>query len=64
MKDKYSLESMAELCKPLVYIYGKDNTNMSLNIETPKYSEFTKLIPGFQEKNTWNFRANNNSVHF
>ena len=64
MKDKYSLESMAELCKPLVYIYGKDNTNMSLNIETPKYSEFTKLIPEFQEKNTWNFRANNNSVHF
>jgi len=64
LNDKYSLQSMAEMCKPLVYIYDKDSQNMSLKLDTIKDSEFTKLIPDFQEKNTWNFSTKNNKVFF
>ncbi len=64
LKDKYSLQSMAEMCKPLVYIYGADNKKMSLKVETNKEAQFTKLIPEFQKENTWEFMANNNKVHF
>ena len=64
LNTPYSLQSMAEMCKPLVYIYGKDTENMSLKLNTIKDWEFTKLIPEFQEKNTWNFSTKNNKVHF
>ncbi len=64
LNDRYSLQSMAEMCKPLVYIYGKDSENMSLKLDTIKDWEFTKLIPEFQEKNTWNFSTKDNKVHF
>ena len=53
MKDKYFLQNMAEMCKPLVYIYGQENKKMSLYIQTPKNGQFTKLIPEFQKENTW-----------
>lgn len=64
INEKFSLQSMAEMCKPLIYIYGKDSQNMSVNLQTIENSQFTKLIPDFQETNTWNFSTKNDKVYF
>ncbi|MGB2111253.1 MAG: hypothetical protein ACPHY8_05460 [Patescibacteria group bacterium] len=37
---------------------------MSLQLDTIKDSQFTKLIPEFQKENTWNFSTKNNKIYF
>lgn len=55
----YKLEPTAELCKPLVYYYSKNPIKNSLTLNLKKNDYFTTLIPEFNDKNTWNFEANN-----
>lgn len=62
LNDWYELQSLAEMCKPVVYYYSKDKESNSLTLNTKKWDYFTKLIPDFTSKNTWNFNANNSKI--
>lgn len=57
-----TLQVTAEMCKPLVYIYDKDNRSNSLTLKwTGLY--FTKLIPTFNSLEpyyTWNYNLKDN----
>lgn len=55
MSDKYELQSLAELCKPLVYYYSKNPVKNSLTLNLKWNDYFTKIIPDFTTKNTWDF---------
>lgn len=57
----YEEFSMAELCKPVVYVYDKNSSKNSLSVGLPQGGNFTKLIPNFSYGNTWDFVANNAS---
>ena len=59
--DGYEAISMAELCKPLVYVYDVKNRENSLSISLPFGWKFTKIIPDFSYENTWNFQADETS---
>lgn len=62
LKNNYSLESFAEMCKPVVYYYWKNNEENSLRLNLKKWDEFTKLIPELDENNSWNFKINNSKI--
>ena len=53
--DWYKTQMFVEMCKPAVYIYDKNARKNSLNLSFEKSSYFTKIIPEFSSKNTWNF---------
>ncbi len=55
MADWYKTQIFAEMCKPAVYIYDKNFRKNSLNLSFEKSSYFTKIIPEFSSKNTWDF---------
>ena len=50
------------MCKPVVYYYSKQNENNTLTLNLKKNDYFTKLIPNFNEKNTWNFESNTGKI--
>lgn len=52
----------AELCKPLVYIYDREQRANSLKVDFPHGGNFTKILPGFTHGQTWNFRANSEGI--
>ena len=45
--------------KPVIYLYPKETIDISVQLNI-KNSEFTTIYPKFNEKNTWNVRANPN----
>ena len=49
--------TMAELCKPLVYVYDKLSRPNSLTVWFPQGWVFTKILPGFSRDTTWDFSA-------
>jgi hypothetical protein len=56
---KYQFTTFAELCKPAVYAYDSKNPNgnKSLTVTLAPGGAFTKLIPDFTGKQSWDFRA-------
>ncbi len=52
---------LAELCKPVVYIYDSLSKNRSLSVDMIPGAIFTKIIPDFNANSRWDFRANNGS---
>lgn len=60
----YEWFTTAELCKPVVYVYDKNQSKNSLTVGLPQGGNYTKLIPHFSYGNTWNFVANKNSEIF
>lgn len=59
--NNYEEFTMAEMCKPVVYVYDKNSSQNSLSVGLPQGGNFTKLIPNFSYGNTWNFVTNNSS---
>ena len=49
--------TMAELCKPLVYVYDRFSRPNSLTVLFPQGWVFTKILPGFSRDTTWDFSA-------
>lgn len=59
---KYHTYVLAEMCKPVVYYYGDENKENTLTLIPKNGDFFTKLIPEFTSKNTWNFMAQNDRI--
>lgn len=57
-----TLESLAEMCKPVVYYYSKDNSSNSLTLNLKKKDYFTKLIPELDKNNTWDFDSQSGKI--
>ncbi len=55
----YKIQMFAELCKPAVYIYDIHERKNSLTLPIQQWDYFTKLIPEFSNKQTWNFQSTN-----
>lgn len=53
---------MAELCKPLVYVYDSLNRFNSLTVSFPHGWTFTKIIPDFTSNTSWDFTSDVHSV--
>jgi hypothetical protein len=47
------------MCKPAVYIYNNLEEKNTLYLQTNQNNYFTKLIPDFTEKNSWEFSSKN-----
>lgn len=62
LNNWYELQPFAEMCKPVVYYYSKDNEANSLTLNTKKWDYFTKIIPDFTSNNTWEFISNNSKI--
>ena len=45
--------------KPVIYLYPKETQDISVQLNV-KNTKFTTIYPKFNEKNTWNVRANPN----
>lgn len=59
LKSDYEAQLFAEMCKPVVYYYSKNEIKNSLTINPKKDDYFTKIIPDFNSENKWFFSANN-----
>lgn len=55
VQEPYSWQTYAEMCKPVVYFYSKKQEKNSLRLQLRKDDKFTKIIPDFTSKNTWDF---------
>lgn len=55
----YKFTSFAEMCKPVIYVYTKENKKLNLNVDLYWKWFFTKLIPQFSTWTTWNFETDN-----
>lgn len=56
-------QSFAEMCKPVIYVYNKDNINLNVSLNLFGKWFFTKLIPQFNDvNNTWKFSTNSSWV--
>jgi hypothetical protein len=51
----YKIQLFAEMCKPAVYVYDKNNFQNSLNINYENGNYFTKTIPELNIKDGWEF---------
>lgn len=58
---EYESVSMAELCKPVVYVYDTRSRDNNLTVTLPRGWAFTKIIPDFTSGTRWNFSADKNS---
>jgi hypothetical protein len=59
--EPYKYVTYAELCKPAIYVYTPTPQNQSVEIQPANASSyFTKIIPNFDAKNTWNYTTNPN----
>lgn len=56
-KDGYVFESFAEMCKPVVYVYNTQSTDLQVSLDLFGKGFYTKLIPGFSTGTTWNIRT-------
>ena len=57
-----TIESTAEMCKPVVYYYSKDNSPNSLTLDLKEKDYLTKLIPELDKNNTWNFNSQSGKI--
>lgn len=62
LKDWYKIESIAEMCKPVVYYYGKDNEKNTLTLNLKEKDYFTKLIPQLDKNSSWNFEIKDSKI--
>lgn len=58
----YEWFTSAELCKPLVYIYDIFSRKNRLSIWFPQWGNFTKIIPDFSGKQSWDFHSDSQGV--
>ncbi len=58
----YKLQSLAEMCKPVVYYYSDKDEENYLTLIPKKYDYFTHLIPAFNKENTWKFQSQNKKI--
>ncbi|MDR0771648.1 MAG: hypothetical protein LBF15_00850 [Candidatus Peribacteria bacterium] len=57
--EPYEYVTYAEMCKPAIYVYTPISQNQSVEIKPiNSLSYFTKTIPNFDTKNTWNYSTN------
>lgn len=59
--NSYESVTVAELCKPLVYVYDTEKRENTLRVDFPQGGAFTKILPSFTWGNTWEFRADSHS---
>ncbi len=60
--DWYKIVAFVEMCKPAVYIYNSWEEKNILTLKTDSKNYFTKLIPEFTGKNSWEFSSKNSKI--
>ncbi len=56
-KTWYQFQSFAEMCKPVIYVYSKEQKDLNITVKIINQGFFTKLIPNFSMGTTWNIRS-------